>query len=252
MRRWIRFCGGAVAMLVVGAGPADAQIPEEFTNLQVLPADISRGELVQVMRGFSFATGLRCQDCHTGGDGQSFAGVDFADDGDEDKRKARYMMMMVRELNGSMLADLPDRDDPPVEIGCKSCHRGQARPLLLTQDLRIALDGGGVQAMASRYRALRENFGMAGAFDFREWEMNTLGEALTAEGRPEHAVAVFELNAEFHPESVAIQGSLAQLYESMGDTARAVARLERVLELAPGNAAATARLEALRGGGGGR
>ncbi|NNF37953.1 MAG: c-type cytochrome [Gemmatimonadetes bacterium] len=252
MGRWIGLCSGMTVILALGAGRSAAQIPQEFTNLQVLPDDISRGELVQVMRGFSLATGLRCQDCHTGGDGQSFEGVDFADDGDEDKRKARYMLTMVREINESFLADLPDRDDPPVEIGCKSCHRGQPRPLLLTQDLRIALDEGGVEAMASRYRALRENFGMAGAFDFREWEVNTLGEALAAEGRPGHAAAVYELNAEFHPESVAIQGSLAQLYESIGDTTRAVARYERVLELAPGNAAATARLEALRGGGGGR
>jgi hypothetical protein len=252
MGRWLRWCGGLATAVVLGTGAAGAQIPDEFTNLRVLPEDISRAELIEIMRGFSLATGLRCQDCHTGGDRRSFEGVDFADDGDEDKRTARYMMMMVREINGSMLADLPGRGDPPVEIGCKSCHRGQPRPLLLTQDLRIALDEGGVEAMASRYRTLRENFGMAGAFDFREWEMNTFGEALTAEGRPEHAVAVFELNAEFHPQSPVIQGSLAQLHESIGDTATAIARWERLLELAPGNATAIARLEALRGGGGGR
>ena len=252
MGRWMRWGAAVLAGLTWSATGAGAQIPDEFTNLQVLPEDISRGELLDVMRGFSFATGLRCQGCHTGGDGQSFVGVDFADDGDPDKRKARYMLGMVREINGSLLADMPDRDDRPLEIGCKSCHRGQAKPLLLTQDLRIALDEGGAESMASRYRFLRENFATAGAFDFREWEMNTLAEGLAREGRPADAAAVYELNAEFHPESAAIQGSLGQLYEALGDTTRAVARYERLLELAPDNAGARARIEALRGGAGER
>ena len=80
--------------------PANAQIPDAFTNLQVLPEDISRNSLVQIMRGFSFTLGVRCQYCHVGGDGISFEGVAFDKDDDEDKCKARFMMRMVETLNG--------------------------------------------------------------------------------------------------------------------------------------------------------
>jgi cytochrome c biogenesis protein CcdA len=37
------------------AVPAAAQFPEKFTNLQVLPKDISRKQLESTMRGFAFA-----------------------------------------------------------------------------------------------------------------------------------------------------------------------------------------------------
>src|SRR5688500_18713273 len=49
-------------------------------NLQFFPKTISREQLTQRMREFSFALGVRCQYCHTGGDGVSFDGVVFASD----------------------------------------------------------------------------------------------------------------------------------------------------------------------------
>jgi len=38
-----------------------AQMPEKFTNLQVLPNDIPRGELIGIMRRFTSSLGLRCE-----------------------------------------------------------------------------------------------------------------------------------------------------------------------------------------------
>ena len=60
-----------VTALVLAAAPARAagQIPEKFENLQYFPKDIPRDSLVQTMRGFSFALGVRCHYCHAGGDG---------------------------------------------------------------------------------------------------------------------------------------------------------------------------------------
>ena len=62
--------------LVVGATATASQIPDEFKNLRVLPEDIAKPELMDAMRHFSFALGVRCQHCHVGGDGVSFEGVD--------------------------------------------------------------------------------------------------------------------------------------------------------------------------------
>jgi thioredoxin reductase len=47
----------------VGA-PVPGQIPDKFTNLKVLPKDISKQELQSTMRGFAFALGVRCEHCH--------------------------------------------------------------------------------------------------------------------------------------------------------------------------------------------
>ena len=98
MRRLTRrsISGLALAATVAGApAAASAQIPEKFENLRFFPTDIPRDSLLQVMRGFSFALGVRCQYCHTGGDAVSFQGVDFASDDKPQKRNARFMLRMV-------------------------------------------------------------------------------------------------------------------------------------------------------------
>ncbi len=240
------------ALVLTGVtGPAfgaAAQIPEAFRNLQYFPEDIPRDSLIGFMRGFSFALGVRCQYCHVGGDGISFEGVEFDRDDDPDKRKARYMLRMVDELNDVMLAELPDRSEPPVRMECKTCHRGRPKPLLLTQEMRLALDEGGVDAAVARYRELLENFPDRGAYDFGEWEVNVLGERLAAVGRVDEAIAIYALNAERFPGSASIAFSLGQLHEEKGDLDGAIRHYERTLELVPNHRGARGRLEALRGG----
>lgn len=232
----------ALSLVVVEAA---AQMPDKYTNLQVLPKDISRTELIEIMRSFSFALGVRCQYCHVGGDGRSFEGVEFDKDDDPHKRQARFMMQMVETLNEKTLAKMPDRDDPPVVMECKTCHRGRPKPLLLIQELRLALDAGGIDSTLSHLRGLRKDFDNTGAYDFGEWETNQFAERLAREGRTADAVAVYELNAEYFPESASIALNLAQLYEEQGDSATAIRHYKHVLELAPRNKRAKERLEAL-------
>ena len=92
------------ALLVAGVPATHAQIPDEFTNLKVLPKDISKGELVSVMRGFAGGLGVRCNHCHEGPG--NLQGMDFATDDKESKRTARAMMLMVKAINGEYLAKL--------------------------------------------------------------------------------------------------------------------------------------------------
>ena len=190
---------------------------EELKNLQFFSQDVSRDSLIQVMRGFSFALGVRCQYCHTGGDGISFEGVVFESDEDPDKRKARFMLRMVETLNASMLPMMADRDEPAYEIGCKTCHRGSPKPVLLTDVLRRTLDEHGRDSTVTRYQALREEVAINGMFDFGEWEMNVLAERLTREGRHRDAITIYEINYESYPSSISIVSSLAGLYEEIED-----------------------------------
>jgi hypothetical protein len=233
----------------VWGGGVGAQIPDEFTNLQVLDEGVERDELIAVMRGFSLDLGVRCQYCHVGGDGRSLQGVDFASDDDPDKGKARWMMAMVRDLNARLATDLPERDEPSVEVGCKTCHRGLPRPVLLAQELRWALDAGHADSLDTVYAQAQEQV-EAGMYDFREWEVNLMAQELEAEGRLDDALAVWELQARHHPASVSVHLNRGRLHELRGEAEAARAAYARVLELSPEHRGARARLEALGGGGG--
>lgn len=232
----------------IAAGPAAAQIPTEFRNLEVLPEDIPRDSLIQLMRSFSFATGLRCEGCHVMGEGGSFEGARFHLDDKLTKRRARYMLRMVNRLNDEILPDLPERDRPAVRVECKTCHRGQRTPHLLRTELRAVIDSSGVEAAVARYRELREHAMDEGAYDFGVWEMNELARQLEADGRVDEAAAMLELNEEFHPRDASIPRTLGPLYETLGRTDDAVAAYRRALGLNPRDGRSLERLQSLTGG----
>ena len=186
--------GGAVQ----GQGPP---APWRGENLQHFPKDISRPELIQRMREFSFALDVRCQYCHAGGDGVSFDGVVFASDEKPTKVKARAMLHMVDELNNSLLAKVPSRAEPRVVVGCATCHRGLALPKSLQTTLFEIAQKDGADAAVARYRALRQNTMVAGKYNFGEWEINELARRLTEAGNTAAAIAILEMNGEFYPKS---------------------------------------------------
>lgn len=239
---------GAVALgaTALGVGAVEGQMPDTFTNLQHFPEDISRGELISAMRQFSFALGVRCQYCHTGGDGVSFEGVDFASDEKPAKRKARSMLEMAQTINGTMLASLPERSEPHVAVECRTCHRGIARPAMIDQLMRQRIADEGVEAAVTYYRELREeNYG-GWSYDFGEWTVNDLASSYSDE--PEVAAALLRMNSDFHPDSPAVWTALGQAEAAAGDTEAAIAALRRALELAPGNQRIMQLLAELGGG----
>lgn len=239
----------AVALAASGIAPAPgaAQIPTEFRNLQVLPEDISRDSLIQLMRSFTFATGLRCEGCHVMGEDGSFRGARFDLDDKLPKRQARYMLQMVDRLNDEILPGLPERDAPAVRVECKMCHRGIRKPYLLRTELRVVIEMDGVDAAVARYRELRAEALDKGVYDFRVWELNELARQLEADGRVTEAAQMLELNEEFHPRDASIPGLLGPLYETLGRTEEAVAAYRRALGLNPRDRRSLERLRALSG-----
>src|SRR5687767_10125169 len=145
-----------VTVQISWATSAASQIPQKFENLQFFPRDTPRDSLLQVMRGFSFALGVRCQHCHTGGDGVSFEGVNFASDDKAAKRNARFMLRMVDSLNTTVLAALPERTKPPVVVECATCHRGLSKPTTLARTLAQTITEQGVDSAVARYRMVLE------------------------------------------------------------------------------------------------
>ena len=232
-----------ISLLVLLAGlasRADGQIPEEFTNLQVLPKDIERRALIETMRGFSFALGVRCEHCHVGG--PMLEDVDFASDEREAKGIARRMLRMVEAINREHIS--PIRGGETI-VQCFTCHRGIARPVTIESILEEVLEADGVEAVVARYRELRNDHYGRGSYDFRDIPLNRLGESLLGAGKAIEAISILELNAEFHADSAWIHQLLGEAYLASGDREKARAAFERSLAIAPENSAVKKRLEEL-------
>ncbi len=86
-----------LAALLLTGTPAAAQFPDKFTNLKVLPKDISKHEMESTMRSFAFALGVRCDHCHIEKKAPE-KGLDFAADDKEAKKTARVMLQMVAAI----------------------------------------------------------------------------------------------------------------------------------------------------------
>ncbi len=110
-----------------GAGGAP-QPP--MTNLQVFPKDTGRPQVLQAMQAFSAALGVTCVHCHVfNGPGDPMN--DFASDTKPTKNVARAMMRMVREINPSIQKAVPAKaTDQVAAVGCATCHRGKAIPVV--------------------------------------------------------------------------------------------------------------------------
>jgi len=250
----MRRAGLAVLLAIIALGalgsPAAAQgkfPPDSFKNLKVLPKNISQRALLDTMRGFALALGVRCVYCHVGKEGQPLDSVNFRSDDKRTKRAARVMMHMVMHINEEHLLDVPDRPKPVVVVRCATCHRGVSRPRLLDDDLALTLADSGLDATLRRYRALRDQYYGSGAYDFREIVVNQLARAEATAGRPDNAIGLLKLNAEFNPNSAQIPFLLGETYLQKGDTATALADYKDALARDSTNGAARRRIAALGG-----
>ena len=240
----------AVLLMIVALAPAapaqtPAQPPWTPQNLQHFPKTITREALVQRMREFSFSLGVRCQYCHAGGDGVSLEGVNFGSDDKPAKLKARAMLRMVDQINGPVLAALPSRAEPKVGVDCVTCHRGLPLPKTLQTTLWETVNKDGVAAATARYRELRTNQTLTGRWNFGEWEINELARRLRDAGKVEEAIAILEMNGEFHPKSPDIDFHIGEMHLARGEKEKALARYRATLEKAPNYAPAKMRIAEL-------
>ena len=223
--------------------------PDSFTNLKVLPKTIDQRTLINTMRGFALALGVRCVYCHVGREGQPLDSVNFASDDKRPKRVARVMMHMVMHINEEHLAEVPDRPKPVVEVRCETCHRGVTRPRLLDDDLALVLTDSGLDAAVRRYRSLREQYYGSGAYDFREMVLTNVARSEAMAQRVDNAIGLLKLDAEFYPASGNIPFLLGEAYLQKGDTAAALASYRDALAKDSTIVPARRRITALSGGG---
>lgn len=233
----VRFVAATLLLSPV-VGPTDSLMaqswpPDSITNLQVLPEDIEFRELVGYMRNFSISLGVRCSYCHVEGASPGLASMDFASDEKVSKQKARAMLQMVERINGELLAEIPHRHDPGVEVTCFTCHRGLHHPTTIQIALTEVLTAGGAQAVVDEYDRLREQYYGAGVYDFSEGVLPTLAEQ-TAVEYPDETLVYLEHNFTYFPESVATHVAKAQVLANVKrDLPAAIASMRAALEIDP-------------------
>ena len=240
----------AVACTSVVAG---AQIPAKFENLQVFPKDVPRDTLIAAMRSFTASLGVRCSFCHVEREGPPPAmgpgmtpgpNLDFASDAKDHKKTARVMMRMADSVNTVFLARIPNRDVPPTNVTCMTCHRGLPKPSTIESVLLNTTSAMGVDSAIARYRTLRGDMA-SGKYNFGEQPVSEVARALSQQGKYDQAIALLRMNQEFYPNSVNIDFELAEAYIAKGDREQGIARLRAVLARNPNDRRAQQRLQQL-------
>jgi hypothetical protein len=246
----IRFTiSGLVASLVLsialGAIPVRAQIPDEFTNLEVLPTDISKGELVSLMRSFAAGLGVRCNHCHVGEPSGDLRGMDFASDEKTEKGIARGMMAMVSEINGSLIPKT--NIENPAQVNCMTCHHGVTRPVSLVQLMKEEYEERGVAAAVDNYRALKDKYYGSASYDFTSRTLGEVAEWLAQEREsPDDAIAIAEFLLEQDPNDASSYALLGRILAGAGRKEDAIRNLEKAMELNPDDRWTARLLERVR------
>jgi tetratricopeptide (TPR) repeat protein len=248
VRTGVRFVAVAAASLI--AASAGAQIPQTFENLQVLPKNISRDTLTQIMRGFTQSLGVRCEYCHVPRDGAASQpggpGLNllFASDDRDNKKKAREMMRMTDSINTRFLASLPARDVPSTDVTCITCHRGLNKPMMIENVLLATTASSGVDSAIARYRTLRNDMAL-GRYNFGEGPVTEVSRQLSAQGKHADAIKLMEMLQEFYPNSANIDFAIGAFQESAGNRDAAIARYRALLAKNPNDRRAQQALQRL-------
>jgi tetratricopeptide (TPR) repeat protein len=252
-----------------GGGPAPR-------NLQVLPKDTPRQDVVALMQQITRALGVQCTYCHVEmtppllsaeeaaaqaaaappagrgrGRGRGGPQMDYAADEKRQKQTARLMLTLTNDINAKIanLSTAPGVRKPAaslVRVQCATCHRGVTNPQLLPDLLAQTMTGKGEAAAIAVYRDLRQRYFGTEAYDFRESVLLDLGRQSLASGKPDDALAWLQLNIEFYPNFVESYLVLSQVHVRKKDPAAALKDLEKALALDPSNVPATRQLAELR------
>ena len=108
----------------------------EFKNLQVLPRDLTRDQLITIMRSFNDGLGVRCDFCHVVTATEPRMQFDFPADTKEKKKAARVMIQTTMELNHTWIPRVktalgevePAGAPEEIKVHCWTCHRGKSEP----------------------------------------------------------------------------------------------------------------------------
>ena len=249
MRRWPVLVVGVLVSTSAWAGAqapaAGAQAPPPpMTNLQIIPKDTPRPQVLQQMQAIAAALGVQCNYCHVieGRGGR----IDMAADDKPTKKAARGMMLMAREINAKLPEAIGKAPEATTRVGCATCHRGVPVPKQITDVVTDAAAAGGTAAGLAKFRELRDKFYGGQSYDFSESGLIATAQRAMTANKPDDALAYLQANIEYYPKSARTYLAMSQAHLAKQDKAAAIKDLEKAIELEPGNAQAKAQLETLK------
>lgn len=234
-------------LLALGGGSLAAQggPPDTLVNVQVIPKNTPRQQVLGMMRGFAIALGVRCTYCHVGQEGGGPGSMNYPSDEKRTKVVARTMLRMVAAINADYIAKLPDGGNGGLEVKCATCHRGVPWPIPLADLLTTTANAAGLDSAVRAYRALRDRYYGRAAYDFGEPSLMEAAGSLMRAAKWDEALGLMKLNEEQFPKSAAVQSQMGEYYRQRGDTASAVARFRMALERDPNDPQAQRMLRLL-------
>ncbi len=220
-------------------GPPQTDAP---MNLQALPKEMSRPELIAAMQAFTQALGVRCEYCHTG----PASNLDYSSDEKPAKRTARQMIVLTRDINTKIPTAVNKSAADATQVQCVTCHRGIAVPRQIADIMADTASAKGVSAAIEQYRDMRKQYYGASSYDFSENGLVMLVLRLNAANRLDDSLAFLQLNTEFNPKSARSYLIMAQVYSRKNDKDAAIKSLEKALEIEPDNQQARRQLEQMK------
>jgi len=229
------------------------------TNLQVLPKDMTAAQVIPIMQGIAAGLGVACNYCHVtaqdapaggarGGRGDAAAAGgrggaapaappmnDFASDAKPTKKTARTMLLMARDVNSKLGAELGKPAAEVTQVQCVTCHRGVPIPKQLVDIVATTAMAKNATAAVDQYRELRKQFYGSAAYDFSDYTLFTAAQRAIAAMRPDDALAYLQVNVEYNPNSARSFQQMSVAYQRKMDTPNAIAMLEKAVALDPMN-----------------
>ena len=129
---------------------SNAQMPDKFKNLKVLPKDITKGQLDKIMDSFTEGLGVNCEFCHVRN--EQTHKMEFNLDQKTAKSKARIMLGMTMDINKKYLSQLSEFTDNIEQVKCITCHRGNKMPKMLEDVLYSTIQKAGIDSAISTTR----------------------------------------------------------------------------------------------------
>ena len=226
------------------AGGAQTPPPPPMTNLQIIPKDTPRPQVLQQMQAIAASLGVQCNYSHVmeGRGGRN----DMAADEKPTKKAARGMMLLAREINSKLPESIGKAPEATTRVGCATCHRGVPIPKQITDVVTDAASAGGAAAGVAKYRELREKFYGGQSYDFSENGLLATAQRAIAANKPDDALAYLKANVDYYPKSARSYLAMSQAHLAKQDKAGAIKDLEKALDLDPNNTQAKTQLETIK------
>jgi tetratricopeptide (TPR) repeat protein len=210
---------------------SNAQMPDKFKNLKILPKDITKDQLDKIMDSFTEGLGVNCEFCHVR-DEQTNK-MEFDLDQKTAKSKARIMLQMTMDINKKYLSQLSQFSDNIIQVECITCHRGNKMPKMLEDVLYSTIQKAGIDSAISTYHQLHDEYYGGFTYDFKDHTLVKLVQMLDKDQKYEDAMKIARLNLEMYPNSGVATFGLGQVYEAKGDKENAIQTYKKAIELMP-------------------